>query len=98
MQAPPQGAVVGQIIVGVHVAPVGHGPLLPTVQGTSGVAVGEVMQRPPQVSVWVQIEPVGQGSPERMQDDRGRFETLFAVARVRDERIRRLRDCILVEA
>ena len=97
MQASPQAPVIGQIIVGVHVAPIEHGALLPTVQRTSGGAVDEVMQRPPQVSVWVQIEPAGQGSPERMQDDREGFETLFAVARVREERIRRVRDCILIE-
>lgn len=68
MQAPPQGAGAGeQVIVGVHVEPVGQGPLLPTVQGISGGKVCEVRQRPPHVSVCVQMEPVGQGSPPRVQ-------------------------------
>jgi hypothetical protein len=71
MQAPPQAPVAGQVMVGVHVAPVGQGLLSPTVQGTCGGGVTRVKQRPPQVWVWVQVEPVGQGSPERMHVERG---------------------------
>ena len=67
MQAPPQAPVGGQTMVGVHVAPVGQGPLFPTVQGTSGGAVGVAMQAPPQAPVGgqtmvgVHVAPVGQG-------------------------------------
>jgi len=97
IQAPPHGAVVGQTMVGVHVEPVGQGPLFPIVQGISGGRVCGVKQRPPQVCVGVQVEPVGQGSPERMHVDREGFGTLCEVARVRDETISRLRDSMLVE-
>jgi hypothetical protein len=32
------------------------------------MGVGEEMQRPPQTEVWVQVEPVGQGSPPTVQE------------------------------
>lgn len=52
MQAPPHGFVgTVQYSVGVHVEPVGQGPLLPTVQGISGGKVWMLRQRPPQVEV-----------------------------------------------
>jgi hypothetical protein len=38
------------------------------VQGVWGIGVGEEMQRPPQTEVWVQVEPVGQGSPPTVQE------------------------------
>ena len=57
-----------QYIVGVHVEPVGQGPLLPTVQGISGGNVWVLIQRPPhgfveavQYIVGVHVAPVGQG-------------------------------------
>ena len=37
-------------------------------QGIWGVGVNEEMQRPPQTEVWVQVEPVGQGSPPTVQE------------------------------
>ena len=67
IQAPPQNPVDGQVIVGVHFAPVGHGDCWPTVQAVGRVEVGEAIQRPPHVSVCVQIEPVGQGAPPNTQ-------------------------------
>lgn len=50
----------------------------------------------PQIEVGVQIEPVEQGSPERMHESRGVGVNvrLWAVARARDERRSRPRDCI----
>lgn len=68
MHAPPQFPVAGQTMVGVQVAPVGQPVWAPTVQGIWGTGVNEDMQRPPQTEVWVQMEPVGQGSPPTMQD------------------------------
>jgi hypothetical protein len=32
------------------------------------MGVGEEIQRPPQMEVWVQVEPVGQGSPPTVQE------------------------------
>ena len=64
---PPQAPPVGQIMVGVHIAPVGQGPLLPTVQGITGAVVGVAMHCPPQapgfgqIVVGVHVEAVGQG-------------------------------------
>ena len=52
MQAPPHDPPPGgQTMVGVHVAPVGQGALLPTVHGTSGGMLWGVKQSPPQVEV-----------------------------------------------
>jgi hypothetical protein len=68
MHWPPHGVgVIGQTIVGVQVEPVGQGPLLPTEQGITGGIVGMTKHCPRQVSVWVQVAPVGQGSPPNVQ-------------------------------
>jgi len=68
MQAPTQEVGLGgQTLVGVQMDAVPQGPLLPKVQGISGGAVGVAMQRPPQVEVCVQIEPVGHGFPPNVQ-------------------------------
>ena len=75
----------------VGVEPVGQAPLLLTMQGTRGGGVKGVIQNPPQVLVWVQVEPVGHGEPGTMQLDRRGFETLCVVARLKDERMSRLR-------
>ena len=95
-------------MVGLPVEPVAQDALLPTVQGTSVIGVGEVMQRPWQVSVWVQIALVGQGSPARMQGDRAglgfvtvvgsiaRSTTSPGVTGVWYESTSRLRDCMTV--
>lgn len=68
MHAPPQFPVAGQTMVGVQVAPAGQPVWAPTVQGIWGTGVNEDMQRPPQTEVWVQMEPVGQGSPPTVQE------------------------------
>ncbi len=67
MQAPPQAPVAGQIIVGVHVELAGQPVVALTVHGISGGIVCEVTQRPPQVTVGVQVEPPGQRSPPNVQ-------------------------------
>ena len=57
MHCPPQGAVLlaVQYSVGVHVEPVGQGPLLPIVQGMTGGKIWEVRQSPPHDEVGVQL-------------------------------------------
>jgi hypothetical protein len=70
IQAPPQGPDVGQVIVGVQNDPDGQ-PGLFTVQGIWVTGVGDAIQRPPQVSVCVQIDPEGHIPPPRMHDVTG---------------------------
>ena len=96
MQAPPHGRPPGgQTMVGVQVAPVGQGALLPTVQGTSGGMLDVIRQSPPQVEVWVQIEPVGQGEPPMLQLERGGKERVAVVAaRVEEEKRMKWRSCM----
>lgn len=100
IQAPPQFAGAGeQTIVGVQVEPVGHGPLLPTVQGISGGRVCEVRQRPPQVSVCVQMEPVGQGFPPNVQVTvKGGGALVVVQLRASGTRVSRRTSCILMES
>ena len=72
MHWPPQSMFVSvQYMVGVQVDAVGQGASLPTVHGITGGKTCSVRQRPPQTSVWVQVEPVGQESPPRWQVERG---------------------------
>ena len=59
----PQGPVAEQVLVGVQVELVEQGALSSTVQGVRTRNVGEVMQRPSQVSVCIKVEPVRRGSP-----------------------------------
>jgi len=60
MHWPPQLLAPPQIVVGVHVEPVGQPEALPiSVQGITGGGVNIDRQSPPQVIVCVQIEPVG---------------------------------------
>ncbi|RMJ26278.1 hypothetical protein PHISP_02855 [Aspergillus sp. HF37] len=65
MHRPPQGPVDGHgRVLGVQVEPVGQAVAAPMVQGDKGGE--EVMQSPPQVIVWVQLEPGGQSLPPTM--------------------------------
>jgi hypothetical protein len=62
MQRPSQGPVDGHgRVLGVQVDPVGQAFDAPIVHGDKGGE--EVMQRPPQVIVWLQLEPGGQSPP-----------------------------------
>ena len=59
--------------------------------------VGLLMQRPPQVEVWVQMEPAGQGSPPTTQEDKlgGGLVAIVGVRRVRDTRRSGVRSCMV---
>ncbi len=70
IQAPPQYPLVGHVIVGVQVDPVGQPYPRPTVQTVVlGVDAGVEIQAPPQypevghVMVGVHVDPVGQPYP-----------------------------------
>lgn len=53
-------------------APTGHGDPPRTHVRVAGPPLGTVVrQSPPQVMVWVHVDPVGQGSPPTMQDAGG---------------------------
>lgn len=49
----------------------GHGPLLPTVHGMTGIGGAGVKHKPPHVCVSVQVELKGQSSAPRVQGLRG---------------------------
>ena len=64
MQAPPQGPGP-QVCVGVQVDPVGQPRRSPIVQPINGGTWADGVHTPPQVDVWVHVDPVGHGTPPR---------------------------------